>query len=265
MKAGDVITVQRENGEWACTRILVVDTWEDGTETFHCLCYKPTAEKPTEASVDSLDVAVFHAPIAGESFKATWQVLCSRPVTEAHLVGFVEYLRMTNFPRYIEFTKQDIDAIVARAHAHYKKAYALGEEGKKLESIKEYANAIDEFPMFYEAIDNLAFTYMELGNYSAALAEFKNSLRVNPDGNAAFFSRGECLLKLGRFDEAEKVFLEGAHRFRDHQTDYLRYLEITRLSRRQLATASNDAPISPNTQANPPPTAQERPWWKFWI
>ena len=74
-------------------------------------------------------------------------------------------------------------------------------------------NAVDLFPLFYEAIDNRAFTYMELGKVAEALQDFETSLEVNPDGEAAFFSRGECLMKLGQLLAAEAVFQEGQTKF----------------------------------------------------
>jgi tetratricopeptide (TPR) repeat protein len=54
---------------------------------------------------------------------------------------------------------------------------------------------------------------MDLGDYERALDGFEMSLDVNPDGFSAFFSRGECLMKLGRFEEAEEVFKEGMELF----------------------------------------------------
>lgn len=240
MKASDLLIFQQPDGNWATVKILVVDIWADGSETFHCLSYSPVHDKPTEATLGELKVMVSHAPIAAEGFQEHWQVLCSRPVTDDELGGFNAYLKLTDFPRYLEFTGQDPRELVSRANGHYKNAVALGDAGKRLEAIEEYSIAIDLFPPFYEAVDNRAFTYMELGDYAAALDDFETSLRIHPDGHVAFFSRGECLLMLGLFDDAERVFDEGVSHFPEHKAIFLQFLEATRL-KKSLQAKSNPA------------------------
>ncbi len=265
LKAGDIIYNQTGIEEWATSKILVVDVWPDNSECFHCLCYKPTKIQPTIENIDSLDVLVYHAPIDSRDFKENWSILCSTPIAASELIGFIEYLKHTNFPRYVEFTKQNSDEIVRNANAHYREAYALGEAGKKQESIIEYSKAIYLFPLFFEAIDNRAFTHMELGDFSTAIQDFETSLGVNPDGNAAFFSRGECFLKMDRLDEAEAIFLEGVHKFREHQATYLRFLELVkmkkRLSGKPVPAKAAEAPIAVPAIAQIPAAKK---WWQFW-
>ncbi|AWV08824.1 hypothetical protein C9I47_3160 [Lysobacter maris] len=231
LKAGDVIVSRRDNGEWATTRILAVDAWPDGSRTFHCLCYAPTATRPSAEGLDALTVLARHVPIDSLGFKRDGEVLCSRPVADEELDGFHEYLKHTDFPRYIEATGQDLELVVSQANAHYMTANALSDGDRGAEAIEEYTRAVELFPMFHEAIDNRGFTHMDLGEYDKARADFEASLRVNPNGHTAFFSRGECLLKLGEFDEAEKAFQEGADRFSEHRDTYLRYVEATRIHR----------------------------------
>ena len=258
MKVGDLIISQNGKGEWATAKILAIDAWPDGSETFHCLLYTTTCEKPSFESVELLEVLIYHVPMDSADFKKNWQVLCSLPVTESDLIGFVEYLKHTDFPRYLEITKQDAREIVEQANAHFRAGFALGEEGKKLESIQEYTKAIDLFPLFHEAIDNRAFTYMELGDFASARDGFEASLRVNPDGSSAFLSRGECLMKLGLFDEAEQVFLEGGRRFPEHQATSQQLLEMLRSERELSANStSNHSSLAPSGKG-------DRPWWKFW-
>jgi hypothetical protein len=45
---------------------------------------------------------------------------------------------------------------------------------------------------------------------------------------AAFFSKGECLMKLGHLDEAEAIFIEGQERFPEHATQFNEFLKRTR-------------------------------------
>lgn len=232
MERGDIIVPRIGSAGWHAVKILAIDTWPGGEETFHCLSYAATPERPTSETVDALDIALYHAPIDGRDFRANWEVLCSPGIVEGELVGFHEYLRLTDFPRYASVTGVDVDAIIQQALSHYREACALGDREQRLEAIAEYDQAIELFPPFFEAIDNRAFTLMELGRIEEALRGFENSLRVNPDGHAAFFSRGECLLKLGRFDDAEAAFRAGALRFPEHRADYERFEELTQMKRR---------------------------------
>ena len=223
VQPGDVIVQQGDRG-WSAVLILEVDRWPDGSAAAHCLSYDAVATRPTLASLAQAPVRIRHAPIAAASFAAGWTLIGRRPVTTEDRDGFLEYLKLTDFPRYVALSGVDTAALVAAANAHYQQAYALGEQGQRLEAIAEYSRAIDLFPLFHEAIDNRAFTSMELGRHDEALRDFEASLRVHPDGVAAFFSRGECLMKLGRLDEAEAVFLHGLDRLPEQRalfTDFL--------------------------------------------
>lgn len=147
---------------------------------------------------------------------------------------------------------------MAEANAHYRKANALGDAGQKEESIREYTKAVELFPLFFEAIDNRAFTYMELGDYAAALRDFEASLAVNPLGHKAFFARGECYLKSGAFEKAAQVFEECLHRFPEPEhRDFL--LHHLKLARAQMPSQAHKEHQNPEG-----PAAAAAPWWKFW-
>jgi tetratricopeptide (TPR) repeat protein len=230
VKAGDVIVQPDKNG-WSAIKILVVDVWPDGSSSAHCLTYKALVQKPTIESLKHAPVLIWHAPIAAESFRTGWQKIGNQVPTKSELVGFEEYLKLTDFPRYLTFTGQDSKTVVGKANEHYRRAYALGDQNKRAEAIAEYSQAIDLFPLFYEAIDNRAFTYMELGQYRDALKDFEASLRVNPDGIAAFFSKGECLMRLGDLQAAAAIFKEGQKRFPEKRamfTDFLNRVQATK-------------------------------------
>lgn len=231
VKPGDLI-VQKGKDGWQAVKILEVDFWPDGSSAAHCLSYSPLSDKPTVESLTQAGVRIWHAPIDAGSFKQGWELLGNRPPTKDEMVGFVEYLRLTDFPRYIRITGQDPKELVRLASDHYKRAYSLGDQGKRAEAIAEYSKAIDIFPPFYEAIDNRGFTYMELGKLREALGDFELSLRVNPNGMAAFFSRGECLMKLGDLASAEAVFLEGTTRFPEQRATFEKFLSHVRALRK---------------------------------
>jgi tetratricopeptide (TPR) repeat protein len=69
---------------------------------------------------------------------------------------------------------------------------------------------------------------MELGKFEEALLDFEASLRINPGSMSAFFSRGECLMKLGQSSAAEAVFKEGQTRFPEERALFTQFLEQVR-------------------------------------
>ena len=227
VKPGDLIVQYDKNG-WAAIKILAVDPWLDGTAAAHCLTYKAMPNKPTIESLKQAPVLVWHAPIDASSFNQGWERIGNQAPSKDELAGFVEYLKLTDFPRYVAFTGQDSGEIVRQANEHYKRANALANQDKRMEAIAEYSQAIELFPLFYEAMDNRAFTYMELGRHREALRDFEQSLLVNPNGMAAFFSKGECLMKLGDLKAAEAIFQEGQSRFPEQRAMFKKFLEQVR-------------------------------------
>ena len=69
---------------------------------------------------------------------------------------------------------------------------------------------------------------MELGKIREALSDFELSLQVNPNGMAAFFSKGECLMKLGDLAAAEAIFQEGQSRFPQQRANFTEFLKRVR-------------------------------------
>jgi len=223
--AGDVIVQKREDG-WSAVKILAVDPWPDGSAAAHCLMYRPIAHKPTMTSLKQAEVFAWHAPIDAANFTTGWERVGNQAPTEDEFEGFVTYLKLTDFSRYLDFTGLDLRSLTGKANEHYQRAYALGSENKRKEAIAEYSQAIELFPLFYEAIDNRALTYMELGENRAALRDFEESLRVNPEGVTAFFSKGECLMKLGDLKAARAIFKEGKTRFPEKRQLFDDFLKL---------------------------------------
>lgn len=263
MKAGDVLVGQKAEGSWSVVKILAVDEWPDKSQVFHCMLYEPSPRRPTAETIESLNVVAWHTPVAAQTYRDGWEVLYSLPVRDHELEGFHEYLKLTDFSRYATATGQDVRMLVSRANELYRQACALGAPEERQSAIDLYTKAIDIFPLFYEAIDNRAFTYMELGDYRAALRGFEESLRVNPTGNSAFFSRGECLMKLGQLDKPIAVFEEGANRFPEHRDLYVRFLAQSRMKALKPSSNSDLSPLE-KVGSTINDSQQANPWWRFW-
>jgi tetratricopeptide (TPR) repeat protein len=223
-KKGDVIAQQTETGEWSVTKIIELDLYPNMPATAHCLCYRPVKDKPNLDSLSELKQYI-SAPILASSFNDSYELITNASITSEEFENFTYHLKLTDFDRYLQVTEQDVNELADRAISHYQRAYKLDEEGKQDEAIEEYSIAIDLFPYLFEAIDNRAFIYMERGDYHTALAGFEESLQIEPDGFTAFFSKGECLMRLGRLAEAESIFTEGLTKFPDRQESFRKLLE----------------------------------------
>lgn len=263
MKEGDVLVSQNADDSWSAVKILAIDEWPDSSQVLHSMFYEPVPERPTMETVASLRVAVGHSPMAAQAYGVGWEVLCSAPVRDHELEGFHEYLKLTDFSRYVTATGQDMPALVSKAIEFYRRACAIGNDGERRAAIDLYTRAIDIFPLFHEAIDNRAFTYMELGDYAEALRGFEESLRANPTGNSAFFSRGECLMKLGMMNEAISVFEEGAARFPGHRDIYVRFLAQAREDVERSGVTGDFSPLREGVSTTSV-NREAKPWWQLW-
>jgi tetratricopeptide (TPR) repeat protein len=55
----------------------------------------------------------------------------------------------------------------------------------------------------------LAMEYANSGNLEGAVEEYESLLSVNPDYAAAYYHGGQALEKLGRLDEARRMYQRG--------------------------------------------------------
>jgi len=223
VESGNLITQRRANGGWHVVKILAVDKLVDDSVTAHCLTYQPADRKPTLSVINRLKVYSHHSPVDAAEFSRGWQYVGNTPSTISELSGFAEYLKRTDFQRYATVTNQNIDTLVAEANRYYQLGLSASQNRQYAEAIKWYTSAIDQFPLFFEAIDNRAFVHMDRGQFAQAIRDFQHSLEVNPTGVTAFFTMGECLMQLSRYDEASLVFQAGLSKFPDRKSLFADY------------------------------------------
>ena len=200
-KAGDIIYSQHTDGTYLVFKILAVESYPDATTTWHLMCFEPLETIPQESDIVDLVVNTYHVPI--KAFSDTATVVTNVPITEQDTAGYFMYLKENDFPRYVSESGIKPEEIVATANEYYNAAYA---EPDKEKAIAEYAKAVDLFPLFYEAIDNMALLRMDLGDFTSAANDLKKSLEVNPDNFLAWWKLGFCQKEIQDFDSAKESY-----------------------------------------------------------
>lgn len=89
-------------------------------------------------------------------------------------------------------------------------SYGLGllcaTQGRPLEAIDAYRDAIARRPDFAEAYLNLGTTVLALGHCEEAVALYRQAISINPENAMAYSNLGKALQDLGRSDEALEVY-----------------------------------------------------------
>jgi len=77
------------------------------------------------------------------------------------------------------------------------------DKGEMESSIKHLQKAIDTFPEYMEAHNNLGVRYMRLGDFDRAIAAFQKAAELDPDAVLANTNLALAFISLRRYDEAE--------------------------------------------------------------
>lgn len=227
LKLGDLFYMLID-GKYYVYKLLRLDLQ---TGIHHVIVYKPLDSIPTEKDIPTLEIYSAHIPI---DHPKEFTVIGNQELTEDDLLGFYDYLKLTDFARYLEETGKTIEEVVNNANAHFQEAdNAYNAEDYRL-AVEKYTDAIEEFPLFFEAIDRRAFTKMAMGEFLDAIKDFEFSLEINPDSVLAEFAIGECYYKLGDFENAVEQFEHTSKLFPEDEMT----LEWLEMSKRELAQIS---------------------------
>jgi tetratricopeptide (TPR) repeat protein len=254
LQPGDIVAIKHSNNTYGIIKILRIDRSTAGDVTqhnYHCLMYEPVSALPGPEDVAFFSVLAWHAPIAGKSIEQDGKVISNVPVTNQELVGYIEYLKQTNWPQYVTETGFDADVELPQAQQHYEHGCKLADAGQFQEAIDAYSQALDIFPFFIEALDNRGFAKMDLGRFTEAINDFRLALDHDENNPVALFSMGECHFKLGDYGAAEAIFEECVKRWPD-QEHHHKFLSIAR----DLGRGAREQP----SETRP----EKRPWWKRW-
>ena len=208
---GDVFYTEKE-GKYQTFKLLKIDS---EFSAFHVKAFEETTEIPKPNEIDRLKIQIHHLPIDKNGFN-TPKLIANQGITEEDLFGYFEYIKQT----------QNVNEIVKYAKTFYQQAHELTNQKNHIGAIDKYSKAIELMPNFYEAIDNRAFCFMDLGKWEEAIKGFNRSLQVNPNSLLAIFSIGECYLRLKEYPKAKQYF-EQAIQIDPSQSKPREFLEMT--------------------------------------
>ncbi|MFK8056620.1 MAG: tetratricopeptide repeat protein [Saprospiraceae bacterium] len=185
---GDYIYTTDDEGYHVC-RVLKYEPDQGGV---HLSMYNVVSQQPNAQTLDQLELFIQHAPLSVGGLKNPVH-FASVPLTTADFGGYHTYLEATEQADYIPW--------------HFL------ERGNALDNVQQYPDAIalyEEclvlYPSFFQAMDNMAFSYMSMGQWEPAIQYFRDSLGIEPDGLHATFSLGEALFKSGDKSSAIPYF-----------------------------------------------------------
>jgi Flp pilus assembly protein TadD len=98
-------------------------------------------------------------------------------------------------------TVQDAPLSYKAHHAYGQLLYAQGDSGSAL---REYETAIRLAPGEYRIQSELGDALRITGDCAAALSWYAKSLEIEPNQGSVRLSRIQCLMQLGRLDEARR-------------------------------------------------------------
>lgn len=204
LTVGDVFYIKTKD-QYYVYKLIELDSL---TSIHHVIVYKPFTTVPT--GNEFLEVYSNHIPI---DTPKEFTFLKNEKVSSEERVGFLEYLKITDFARFLKETNQTIEQVVNTANLHFKNATDAYNLGNFRLAIENYTKAIEVYPLFFEAVDRRAFSKMAMGEYLDAIKDFEFSLLINPNAVVAEFAIGECYFKLNDFQKAVDQFRHTAKLF----------------------------------------------------
>ncbi|MDR2918372.1 MAG: hypothetical protein LBV72_03275 [Tannerella sp.] len=96
----------------------------------------------------------------------------------------------------------------------------LMEDEKYDFAIEVYQSALLEDSTYVPVLDNIAFCYKRLGDYTNTLKYYNKSLAIYPEGEVALINIGALYIDLSKFDISNKFFLQVKTLYPDNPEGY---------------------------------------------
>lgn len=130
----------------------------------------------------------------------------------------------------------NLPAALEQAEAYNNQGYDLASQGRFIEAVAAFEQAIALYPGYDTAYNNLGITYAQLGNFTEAVSAFEQAIALN-SGNVEYYNNlGSALGSLGRIPEATNVFREAIARYPNEPDSHFN-LAIALLNQNQFSEA----------------------------
>lgn len=132
-------------------------------------------------------------------------------------------------------TSSDIpSAIQSKVNVLKEKANNLYQDSKYEEAIKIYDLALEHYSDNSTIHSNLSQTYIKMENFDKALFHANETIRIKPDWAKGYYRQGMALMKLNKFQEANKSLEEALQLAPEDQL-------ITSLLAQSLASSNSNS------------------------
>jgi len=125
------------------------------------------------------------------------------------------------------------------AKKHYKSAFELMNQGKLMEAIAEYNEAIRLDPSLSGAYNNRGLIYARLGQFQSAIQDFDEAIRLDPLDALVYYNRGAAYYHLDQFQSAIQD-LEETIRLNPQDAEAYYYRGLSYASLDQFQSAIQD-------------------------
>src|SRR6266516_718271 len=203
------------------TRTTVADG--DGAFTFNNL-----AAGPYQVTID-----------AGKDFEIARESVNIEGAAPVYQIPVYLRLKAENNPAFFGVPKPAIDL--------YNKGSESGRKGDSKKAVEQLRAAVDLYPQFALALNELGVHYLRLAQPDKAAEALQAALKLRPDEVSPRLNYGIALLNLKRLEESEKE-LRQVLKTNDAMPTAHMYLGIALMSQRKLDEAEKE--LLKATQAN---------------
>lgn len=149
-------------------------------------------------------VLTIHAPGYHDVTQSIDLLTTTSDFVYAYLVPTPEGRKITSAIGYVDAN------VPESARKEFEKGLAAVTDKKPFEAAAvHFQNAINLYPVFFEAELSLGTLYMDAGEWEQAQGALRRALEINPKAQNVLFALGELNLQQKRYREAEASLLEG--------------------------------------------------------
>ena len=147
---------------------------------------------------------------AAEALKRRWNrvggvVIATFLIVVVVLTG-TTYARNTVWQDDIRLWEDVVSKSPNKARAYYSLGYAYKKRMQIDRAIAMYARTINLDITYFEAYNNLANIFLDIGKYDKSLEFFNLAIAINPNSDGIYNNRGRLFLTISQYDKAIEDF-----------------------------------------------------------